>query len=86
MSCGVQHTDFADSVLSTAEVTRSESSCSRSNYRFIMHIAATSNVCKRLFTRAKLVARDHRKHLSPYHLELLLFWRHNEDLWDPALI
>ncbi len=33
-----------------------------------------------------MVARDHRKHLSPYHLELLLFLRYNEDLWDPALI
>ncbi len=70
---GIEHTDFADLVLSTAEVTRSESSYSRSNYRSLKHVAATSNVCERLFCRAKLVARDHRKHLSPYHLELFLF-------------
>ncbi len=24
--------------------------------------------------------------MSPYHLELLLFLRYNQDLWDPALI
>jgi hypothetical protein len=45
---------------------------------FLLHL--------RLFSRAKLIARDHRKHMSPYHLELLLFLRYNQDLWDPALI
>ena len=59
---GIEHTDFADSVLSTAEVTRSESSCLRSNYRSLKHVAATSNVCERLFSRAKLVARDQQQH------------------------
>lgn len=78
--------DFASSVLNTAEVTRTESTSSRMPYRSLKHVSPTSNICERLFSRAKLIARDHRKHMSPYHLELLLFLRYNQDLWDPALI
>jgi hypothetical protein len=79
-------TDFASSVLNTAEVTRTEITSNRMPYRSLKHVSPTSNICERLFSRAKLIARDHRKHMSPYHLELLLFLRYNQDLWDPALI
>ena len=38
---------------------------------------------ERLFSRAKLIMRDHRKHMSPYHLEmLLLLLRCNSAMWN----
>jgi hypothetical protein len=79
--------DFADAVLNSAEASRRvEGTTTRLSYRSLKHVSATSNVCERLFSRAKLIARDHRKHMSPYHLELLLFLRYNHDLWDAGLI
>ena len=45
------------------------------------HIAKDSNIVERLFSRAKLIMRDHRKHMSPYHMELLLFLKFNRNLW-----
>ncbi len=36
---------------------------------------------ERLFSRAKLIMRDHRKHMSPYHLEILLL-RCNFAMWN----
>ncbi len=51
--------DFADSVLSNAEISRSESTAIRIPYRSLKHVSATSNVCERFFSRAKLIARDH---------------------------
>ena len=29
-----------------------------------------------------LIMRDHRKHMSPYHLEMLLFLRCNSAMWN----
>ena len=45
----------------------------KSKYRPLPHVAPTSNVCERLFSRAKLIMRPHRKHMSPFHLEMMVF-------------
>jgi hypothetical protein len=34
-----------------------------SKYRCVDHVSKDSNVVERLFSRAKLVMRDHRKHI-----------------------
>lgn len=53
-----------------------------SKYRSLKHVAKDSNMVERLFSRAKLIMRDHRKHMSPYHLEMLLFLRCNSAMWN----
>ncbi len=76
--------DFDKAVLSTAEATRRiEGTTTRLSCRSLKHVSATSNVCERLFSRAKLIARDYRKYMI-CHTELLLFLSH--DLWNAHLI
>lgn len=48
----------------------------------LMHIAATSNVVERLFSRAKLVFTPKRSAMTPATLEMVLFLFCNKDLWD----
>ena len=45
-------------------------------------IPCTSNICERLFSKAKLTLGHLRCSMSPYHLEQLLFLRCNKDLWN----
>ena len=45
-------------------------------------IPTTSNICERLFSKAKLTVGLLRTSLSPFMLEMLLFLRLNRDLWD----
>jgi hypothetical protein len=44
------------------------------------HILPSSNLMEHLFSRAKFLMCDHQKHMSPFHLDLLLFFRYNYDL------
>ena len=48
---------------------------SEDNYRLTKHILPTTNIVERLFSRAKLALTDHRKRMTPRHLELLMFLR-----------
>ena len=57
-----------------------------SKYRPMQHISPTSNVCERLFSRAKLIMRPHRKMMTPYHLDMLIFLRSNKELWDATTV
>ena len=57
-----------------------------SAYRFTNHVSPTSNIVERLFSRAKLIMRPHRKHMSPWNLELLLLLRFNKVLWGAQTI
>ena len=50
------------------------------------HVAPTSNIVERLFSRAKLVMTDQRKIMAPYRLELFLFLRCNKILWSAATV
>ena len=58
----------------------------KSKYRPLPHVAPTSNVCERLFSRAKLIMRPHRKHMSPFHLEMMIFLRCNKALWNETTV
>jgi hypothetical protein len=41
---------------------------------------------ERLFRRAKLALTDHRKRMTPRHLELLMFLRTNRSLWNAEAV
>eukprot|EP01040_Poterioochromonas_malhamensis_P017462 gene17462-20072_t len=45
-------------------------------------IDCTSNVCERLFSRARLVLHYLRKRMTPASIEILLYLFVNRDLWD----
>ena len=49
-------------------------------------IPATSNVCERLFSRAKMIFDDYRKKLEPVNLEAQLFLFVNKQLWDIKVV
>ena len=50
------------------------------------HVAPTSKIVARLFSRVKLVMADQRKLMAPYRMELLLFLRCNKSLWSAATL
>jgi hypothetical protein len=56
------------------------------NYRLTKHILPTTNIVERLFRRAKLALTDHRKRMTPRHLELLMFLRTNRSLWNAEAV
>ena len=53
-----------------------------SKYKSLKHCLTTSNIVEHLFSRAKLILSERRNSMSPYHLELLLFLRANQELWN----
>ena len=61
---------------------RSEAAC----YRSVNHILPTSNIVERLFSQAKFIMSDSRKHMDPEHLDQLLFLKYNKSLWTVATI
>ena len=51
------------------------------------HVSPTSNICERLFSRAKLIMSATRKNMNPDTLNMLLFLRANRHLWtNPSII
>ena len=55
-------------------------------YHSTLRVSPTSNVCERLFSRAKLVMRPHRRLMDPSTLETLLMLRMNKDHWNVNVI
>ena len=55
-------------------------------YRSLAHVAPTSVVVERLFSRAKLIMTPHRRGMDPSTLEMLLLLRHSKDLWDATTL
>jgi len=53
----------------------------KSNYRSTEHVSATSNICERLFSLAKLIMTHLRKHMDPDTLNMILFLKANKQLW-----
>ena len=46
----------------------------------------TSNIAERLFSQAKFIMSDSRKHMDLQHLDQLLFLKYNKSLWTVATI
>jgi hypothetical protein len=56
-------------------------------YRLTKHILPTTNIVERLFSRAKSDLTDHRKSMTPRHLELLMFLRTiDSSLWNAEVV
>ncbi len=51
-------------------------------YRSVRHIRPTSDSVERLFSRAKLIMTDNRKHMTSDHMNMLLFLRYQQNLWS----
>ena len=49
-------------------------------------IPATSNVCERLFSRAKMIFDDYRKNFELVNLEAQLLLFVNKQLWDIKVV
>lgn len=48
----------------------------------INYVLPTSNICERLFSRAKLILTGHRAGTLPVNFEMLLFLKMNQDFWN----
>jgi hypothetical protein len=57
-----------------------------SRYRSTKHIACTTNMVERLFSRAKIVMTDLRRSMTPRHLEMIMSLRSNRHLWDEIVV
>lgn len=57
-----------------------------SKYRSTKHIACTTNMVERLFSRARIVMTDLRRSMTPRHLEMLMFLRLNRHLWNEIVV
>ena len=58
----------------------------KSSYRSTEHVSATSNICERLFSAAKLIMTDLRKQMDPDTLNTILFLKANKNLWTEKSI
>ena len=58
----------------------------KSIYRSTEHVSATSNICERLFSAAKLIMTDLRKNMDPDTLNMILFLKANKNLWAEKVI
>ncbi len=56
------------------------------NINQLQYVSPTSNACERLFSRAKLIMRPHRRHMDPSTLEAILMLRMNKEMWDKITI
>ena len=69
---------FAANVLANDSMRRNSE---KSSYRSTLHVSATSNVCERLFSAARLIMNHLRCNMDPTSCELLLFLKFNRRFW-----
>jgi hypothetical protein len=79
----VQSKDFADIFLANKRC-RVEAS----RYRSTLHVSATSNICERLFSNARLIINHLRASMHPASCDMLLFLKFNSRFWtsNPMII
>ena len=73
--------NFADNVLANKR-RRVESN----RYRSTLHFSATSNICERLFSNARLIMNHLRACMDPDSCEMLLFLKYNYRFWSNPMI
>jgi hypothetical protein len=69
---------FADGILASK---RHKTTKGNSKYIPLGFVAPTSNVVERLFSSAKFILTDCRKHMHPINFEMILFLRVNGAYW-----
>ena len=83
----MQDVDYAEAILQATEVRKSARlNTYKSKYRSMLHIESQSNICERLFSRAKPIMTPQRKNMHPYRLESLLFLWYNFFLWSVTTV
>jgi hypothetical protein len=84
---GEEKDDIINSILREVEEEQAKNKRIKATlYRSTAHVSPTSNIVERLFSRAKLIMREQRRHMDPSSLECLLMLRLNNDLWDAFTI
>ena len=73
---------FLEETLDEAAVESSKRHKKSCPYRSLDHVAPTSNIVERLFSRCGIIMRPHRRLMDPSTLEMLIMLRFNKDLWD----
>ena len=63
-----------------------ESKQTKSSYRSMAHIIPSSIICESLFSDAKHIMTDTRRHMDPSTLEMFLILKYNKDLWNARTI
>jgi hypothetical protein len=77
---------FADTLLRNGQ-DKKRRRLAASKYRSTEHVTATSNICERLFSAARLILNHLRSHMDPNSCELLLFLKVNKEFWaSPRII
>lgn len=64
------------------EASKREALRTGSGYRSTLHVSPTSNIVERLFSRASIIMRPHRRCMDPSTCEMLIMLRCNKDIWN----
>ncbi len=78
--------DFANSALRRSAKRRRNLNAIESSFVDLSLITPTSNLCERLFSKARLIHTDYRRSMNPATLDLLLFLNVNSALWDVHVV
>lgn len=77
-----QEESYTDRIVRMAEETK----VNKAEYRSLAHVCPTSVMVERLFSDAKHIMTDDRRHMDPSTLDMLLFLKNNKDLWNAQTI
>ena len=77
--------EYAVQIQQLEEAAKAETA-KKCKYRSLDHIAPTSVIVERLFSRAKLIMTPHRRCMDPSTLEMLLLLRYGKDLWSESTV
>ena len=75
---------YAHRILSEAEQNKRQRT-DTSKYRTTIHVLPQSNLCERLFSHAKIIKADRRKHMKPQTLNDVLLLKANRQFGMLAL-
>ena len=64
------------------QASKSEAVRISSGYRSTLHVSPTSNIVERVFSRASIVMRPHRRLMDPSTCEMLIMLRCNKSMWS----
>jgi hypothetical protein len=73
---------FEEIIARAVEASKTQALRSATGYRSTLHISPTSNIIERLFSRASIIMRPHRRCMDPSTCEMLIMLRCNKDLWS----
>jgi hypothetical protein len=78
--------DTALNIVESARKKQRQSYANHRNYSSVAHIRPTSNIVERLFSRAKFIMTDSRRHMDPDHLNELLTLKFHIAHWNSSTV